>query len=122
MWPRLIIDEPNFSISDKDVRVWVNPNTELTVVQDPIWLYDVINEQDSTGNNNSIRPHVVQDTTLATGELQLIFGNENFGYNIENNPIDIVYAKTNGIEARNYILGNAEVIFLILEGLQVVIE
>ena len=111
MWPRLIIDEPNFTISDDDVRVWIpgTPAIELSVVKDPIWLYDVINETTSDGVAVPIRPKVVQDSTLATGELQLIFGNENFGYNIENNPIDVVYAKTNGTKARNFILGDSAV-------------
>jgi len=65
------VEVPGFVISNTDVLVNVG-GYELNVVQDALWHYPIL--------EGSISNHVVWDRTLPTGELELIFGNNQFGY------------------------------------------
>ena len=84
------INVPGFTISDRDVSMTAD-NVPVIVVTDSLWHYP-----NPTGINTAAT-RVVQDRTLPTGELELLFGNTLFGYNPPNaSTIILQYVVTNG--------------------------
>lgn len=84
----LTVDVPGFTISNDDVLVSVD-SAPLQVVQDGLWHYPVV----------AGPVEVVQDRTLPTGELELVFGNSLFGFLPPSTAtISVTYALTNGAQ------------------------
>lgn len=82
------VEVPGFVIADEDVLVNVN-GVDLTVVQDALWHYPVL--------EGSLSSNVVWDRTLETGELELLFGTSQFGYQpAQNDIITVTYIVCKG--------------------------
>lgn len=82
-----VSQETGYQVSDLDVVVTDN-SSPVPVVQRPLWLYN--------------GEPAVEDTTTATGQLQLMFGNSTFGTQPGvNDLVTIVYAVTKGAEGEN---------------------
>ncbi len=92
--------DTNFTVSDADVVVTVN-KVGIPVVTDGLWNYGaqtlVIN-----GLQTSVVAPAVQDKTTNNGELELDFGNTNYGtMPSAGQPVSIIYAITNGLADNN---------------------
>lgn len=93
------VNVPGFTISDMDVTLTVDGNA-YTVTQDAIWHYPTVG-----GEQN-----VVQDRTLPTGELELIFGNTQFGAQPgSTSSLVLGFVVTNGAAGNNLAFDNQQV-------------
>lgn len=94
--------EPDFIVSNLDVNITVNSDT-LEVITDGIWHYK---------NTDTFTHKVVMDTTYPTGELQLVFGNELFGYIPSNgSTITVTYVVTKGYDGNDLAFNNKNISF-----------
>ena len=85
------VNVPGFTISDADVKMTID-GQPYSVVTDAIWHY---------ANSSTVTQYVVQDRTLPTGELELLFGNLLYGSQPSSTAaIVLTYVVTNG-EAGN---------------------
>lgn len=79
--------EKNFTVSDQDVRVWIN-NVPVTLTRQGLWLFK--NQQ------------AVLDRTTPGGELKLQFGNTLYGANPSpTDEVRILYAVTSGADGNS---------------------